>query len=171
MASCVLSRFLLVVMTAFALSMLARPLYAQAMTHHGSGSDPYTDLSTYLLPGDQTVPSSTAGVGSGSSPPSNSEHSMVLQIGHGNTASVDMQGYGNATAQVQFGSANSSTLTVTGDQNALGTSQIGNHNTAAISVTGQGNTIVDSQVGNNLSFQLQQVGNGKTVVIQQVGQR
>jgi len=152
-----------------ALVAAAQGLHAQALDSRGTNSDVYTDLSGYLLSNAPGYASATPGIGPGATSVM-SDRSAIFQSGGSNAATLNMQGAGNTSVQLQFGTANSSALIVTGDRNAVGTGQFGNNNNAAISVTGQGNTVIDSQVGNNLSFSLQQVGDGKTVVVRQFGQ-
>ena len=153
-----------------ALVVAAHGLHAQALDSRGTNGDVYTDLSGYLLSNAPGYASATSGIGPGATSAMTSDRSAIFQNGGSNAATLNMQGAGNTSVQLQFGTANSSALIVTGDRNTVGTGQLGNNNNAAISVTGQGNTVIDSQVGNNLSFSLQQVGDGKTVVVRQFGQ-
>jgi hypothetical protein len=123
----------------------------------------YTDLSSYLLQGNQPVPQQALA--------SPSLSSTVTQIGQMNTATATLAGSGNITNQYQSGSQNSSTLSANGTQNTLNTTQIGNSNTSAISVVGNNNNISNLQVGSGLTYQLQVIGTSAPVSVQQFGRR
>jgi hypothetical protein len=129
--------------------------------------NPYTDLSPYIVSGDQVVPRqalTTAPATAGLS-------STVVQSGQGNVASAALTGTGNFTTQYQNGANNSSTLNINGVQNTVTTSQIGSSNTTAIDVAGNGNSISNLQVGSGLSYQLQVVGKAAPVSVQQYGKK
>lgn len=101
----------------------------------------------------------------------------ALQIGSGNTATIDMSGYANTVvqsvvgsrntvSQQQTGAYNQSTVSVYGDANTVGTRQDGNGAAATITVRGDNNAISAQQQGNNpLPISITQVGNGASVSV------
>jgi hypothetical protein len=149
-------------MLAFALLCTPAAVHAQ-----DASSNAYTDLSKYIVSGNQVVPqqalSSVAAPGGLSS--------SVVQIGQGNVASAALNGASNITTQSQVGANNSSSLSVNGTQNVISTSQIGNANTTAIDVAGNGNMISNLQVGSGLSYQLQVIGKSVPISVQQFGRK
>ena len=149
-----------------ALSALLRGATAQAQQSNISPSNSaYTDLSQYLIVGDQAVPRQAISAGSATL------SSTVVQTGQGNVASATLGGAGNVTNQLQNGSGNSSTLAVNGTQNVVSTSQIGNSNTTSIGISGNGNSISNLQVGSGLSYQIQVIGTSVPVSVQQYGRK
>ena len=143
------------------LCILAGPACAQQAAQNA-----YTDLSQYLVNGNQIVPQQT----SAATAPGGLS-SSVSQTGLNNVASVTLSGNGNVTNQYQSGSQNSSTLAVRGAQNSVSTSQIGSTNTTSIGVVGNGNSISNLQVGSGLSYQLQVIGTSAPVSVQQYGRK
>lgn len=137
---------------------------ALAQQSGNSAPNSFTDLSQYLLSGNQIVPQKTV-----ASPINLS--STVTQIGQGNAASATLSGSSNVTIQNQVGSQNTSTLAANGAQNTLTTSQIGNNNSTSISVNGNGNNISNLQVGSGLSYQLQVIGSNVPISVQQYGRK
>ncbi len=127
----------------------------------------YTDLSKYVVSGNQVVPQQAL---SGPAPMAGLS-SSVVQIGQGNAASATLNGASNVTTQYQAGSNNSSTLSVNGVQNVVTTSQIGSANTTSIEVAGNGNSISNLQVGSGLSYQLEVVGKSVPISVQQFGRK
>lgn len=160
-------------MTDIALQRFATLLASVVLFGHSSGAhaqdaaqNPYTDLSKYVISGNQVVPQQAlTGAASGGL------SSSVTQIGQGNTASAAVNGVSNVTTQSQLGANNSSTLAISGTQNAVTTAQIGNSNTTSISVAGNGNLISNLQVGSGLSYQLQVVGQSAPISVQQFGRK
>jgi hypothetical protein len=144
--------------------IVARAGDVHAQQQSGSTPSSYTDLSSYLLTGNQAVPQKSVA-------PVANLSSTVTQIGQANTASVTLNGTSNVTTQYQVGSQNSSVLAANGVQNSLTTSQIGNSNTTSISVAGNGNTISNLQVGSGLTYQLQVVGTSVPISVQQYGRK
>jgi hypothetical protein len=136
----------------------------RAQQQSASAPSSFTDLSKYILNGNQVVPQPSAA-------PIANLSSTVTQIGQGNNASATLNGTSNVTTQYQFGSQNSSVLIANGVQNTLTTSQIGNANSTSISVEGNGNTISNLQVGSGLSYQLKVVGTAVPVSVQQFGHK
>ena len=108
-------------------SLVWMPGVARAQQANDTASSSYTDLSDYLVIGNQALPRQVAVPG-----PANLS-STVTQIGQGNVASATLSGIANVTNQFQSGAQNSSTLTVNGVQNAITTAQIGNGNATSIS--------------------------------------
>jgi hypothetical protein len=147
-----------------AVLLAAIPAHAQQVT---PGS--YTDLSQYLISGNQIVPRQALSAGPAAS--TGGLSSSVTQIGQGNVASATLNGASNITTQYQSGANNSSTLSVNGTQNAITTSQIGNSNSTSIDVAGNGNSISNLQVGSGLSYQLQVVGKSVPISVQQFGRK
>jgi hypothetical protein len=135
-----------------------------AQQQGGSAPNSFTDLSKYILTGNQVVPQPSVA-------PVANLSSTVTQIGQGNAASATLNGTSNVTTQYQFGSQNSSVLSANGVQNTLTTSQIGNSNSTSISVEGNGNNISNLQVGSGLSYQLKVVGTAVPVSVQQFGRK
>jgi len=99
------------------LGILAGPACAQQTAQNA-----YTDLSQYLVNGNQVVPQQAFAA---TAPAAGGLSSSVTQTGLNNVASVTLSGNGNVTNEYQNGSQNSSTLAVTGAQNSVATSQIG----------------------------------------------
>jgi hypothetical protein len=128
----------------------------------------YTDLSQYLVSGNEIVPRQALAATSASQ---GGLSSTVSQIGQGNAASVSLGGSSNLTTQYQNGANNSSVLAINGAQNTITTSQIGSANTTAIDVAGNGNSISNLQVGSGLSYQLQVIGKSAPVSVQQYGRK
>jgi hypothetical protein len=139
----------------------ASPTYAQQAS--------YTDLSQYLVSGNQVVPRQVLSAGPAAL--SGGLSSSVTQIGQGNVASATLNGASNMTNQYQSGANNSSMLSVNGTQNAITTSQIGNSNSTSIDVAGSGNSISNLQVGSGLAYQLQVVGKSVPISVQQFGRK
>jgi hypothetical protein len=137
---------------------------AHAQQPTGSTPASYTDLSRYILSGNQAVPQASLA-------PVANLSSTVTQIGQGNTASATLNGTSNVTTQYQLGSQNSSVLSANGVQNSLTTAQIGNSNSTSISVDGNGNNISNLQVGSGLTYQLRVVGTSVPVSVQQYGRK
>jgi hypothetical protein len=135
-----------------------------AQQQSSSAPSSFTDLSKYILSGNQVVPQPNAA-------PLANLSSTVTQIGQGNTASATLSGTSNITTQYQSGSQNSSVLSANGVQNTLTSSQIGNSNSTSISVEGNGNNISNLQVGSGLSYQLKVVGTAVPVSVQQYGRK
>jgi hypothetical protein len=131
-----------------------------------ANSNSYTDLSEYLLNGNQVVPQQQAPAAS-----ANNTISIVRQAGENNSANATLVGSGDVTTQIQNGTGNSSTVSVNGTQNSVSTTQIGNSNTVALGVTGNNNAISNTQVGNGLSYQLSIVGAAQSVSVQQYGRK
>jgi hypothetical protein len=127
----------------------------------------YSDLSQYLVSGNQIVPSMSLA----SAPPTGGLSSSVVQIGQGNVSSVTLNGTSNITSQYQAGTNNSSSLSINGAQNTISTTQIGSSNTTSIDVAGNGNSISNLQVGTGLSYQLQVIGKSVPVSVQQYGRK
>jgi hypothetical protein len=128
--------------------------------------DPYTDLSQYLLVGDQAIPQRAL-----SSPPAANLTSIVRQVGQGDYVSADLNGIGVVTTQIQNGVGNSSNISVDGARNSVTTAQIGNSNTASIGIVGNGNSVNNLQVGVGLSYQLQVTGTSQPISVQQYGRK
>jgi hypothetical protein len=150
------------VVIALILSAIAvSPALAQQATQ-----DSYSDLSRYLVSGNQVVPSATAGAGAVAN-----LSSSVVQIGQGNTATATLNGTSNVTTQYQAGANNTSTLSINGAQNTINNTQIGSSNTTAIDIAGSGNSVSNLQVGSGLSYQLQVVGKSAPVSVQQFGRK
>jgi hypothetical protein len=145
-----------------ALCMASANVQAQQQSASTPGS--FTDLSKYVLSGNQVVPQPSVA-------PIANLSSTVTQVGQGNNASAVLNGTSNITTQYQFGSQNSSVLSANGVQNTLTTSQIGNSNSTSISVEGNGNNISNLQVGSGLSYQLKVVGTAVPVSVQQYGHK
>jgi hypothetical protein len=145
-----------------ALSIACAKVHAQQQS--GSAPSSFTDLSKYILSGNQVVPQQSAA-------PLANLSSTVTQVGQGNNASAVLNGTSNVTTQYQFGSQNSSVLSANGVQNTLTTTQIGNSNSTSISVEGNGNNISNLQVGSGLSYQLKVVGTAVPVSVQQFGRK
>jgi hypothetical protein len=119
------------------------------LTHFGRGafaqqanSDPYTDLSQYLLVGDQAIPQKVL-----NSPSAANLTSVIRQVGQGNYASANLNGIGVVTTQV------------------------GNSNTTSIGIIGNGNSVNNLQVGSGLSYQLQVTGTTQPISVQQYGRK
>lgn len=151
----------------FATLLTSVVLFGFSSAHaQDAAPNPYTDLSKYVISGNQVVPQQalTSVVSGGLS-------SSVTQIGQGNTASAALNGVGNVTTQSQVGANNASTLAISGAQNAVSTAQIGNSNTTSISVAGNGNLISNLQVGSGLSYQLQVIGQSAPISVQQFGRK
>jgi hypothetical protein len=149
---------------AFALILsagVASPALAQQATQ-----DSYSDLSRYLVSGNQLVPSSAAGAGATAN-----LSSSVVQIGQGNVATASLNGTNNVTTQYQVGANNTSALSISGTQNTINNTQLGSSNTTAIDITGNGNTVSNLQVGSGLSYQLQVIGKSAPVSVQQFGRK
>ena len=143
------------------------------LTHFGRGafaqqanSDPYTDLSQYLLVGDQAIPQKVL-----NSPSAANLTTVIRQVGQGNYASANLNGIGVVTTQVQNGTGNSSTISVDGGKNAVNTTQVGNSNTTSIGIIGNGNSVNNLQVGSGLSYQLQVTGTTQPISVQQYGRK
>lgn len=148
--------------------MLASALCITASAHaQETAQTGYTDLSQYLVSGNQVIPRQTLTA----APAPGGLSSTVAQIGQGNVASATLSGASNVTNQYQMGSGNSSTLAINGLQNSITTSQIGSSNTTSIEVAGNGNSISNLQVGSGLSYQLQVVGKSVPVSVQQYGRK
>jgi hypothetical protein len=141
----------------------AGPVRAQQTTQNG-----FTDLSQYLISGNQVVPRQASAT---TAPATGGLSSSVIQIGQGNVTSATLNGINNVTNQIQNGSANSSTLSVNGMQNAVTTSQIGSSNTTSIGINGNGNSVSNLQVGSGLSYQIQVIGTSVPVSVQQFGRK
>lgn len=138
---------------------IASPAFAQQ-----PAQDSYSDLSRYLVSGNQIVPNASA------ANPANLS-SSVTQIGQGNTATASLNGTSNITTQYQVGTNNTSNLSISGVQNTINNTQIGASNTTAISVAGNGNSISNTQVGSGLSYQLQVIGQSVPISVQQFGRK
>jgi hypothetical protein len=141
--------------------LLIKPAYAQQ-----ANSNPYTDLSQYLISGSQVVPQKQVTSGA-----AYNATSVVRQAGENNSATAALVGSGDVTTQIQNGSGNSSTVSINGSQNSLSTTQIGNSNAVALSVVGNNSSISNLQVGNGLSYQLSVVGAPQNVSVQQYGRK
>jgi hypothetical protein len=126
----------------------------------------YTDISDYLVVGNQAVPRQTV-----TAPSAANLSSTVTQLGQANTATATLSGSANLTSQFQSGWQNTSTLAVNGTQNSITTAQIGNANTTSIGVQGNNNSISNLQVGSGLSYQLQVIGTSAPISVQQYGRR
>jgi hypothetical protein len=142
-------------------AVIASPALAQQ-----AAQDSYSDLSRYLVSGNQVVPSSAAGAGTTAN-----LSSSVVQIGQGNSATANLSGASNVTTQYQAGANNTSALSINGTQNTINNTQIGTSNTTAIDIAGNGNTVSNLQVGSGLSYQLQVVGKSAPVSVQQFGRK
>jgi hypothetical protein len=140
------------------------PVRAQQQTAVSPNS--YTDISDYLVIGNQAVPRQTVTV-----PSAANLSSTVTQFGQANTATATLSGSANLTSQFQSGWQNTSTLAVNGTQNSITTAQIGNANTTSIGVQGNNNSISNLQVGSGLSYQLQVIGTSAPISVQQYGRR
>jgi hypothetical protein len=141
--------------------LLIKPAYSQQ-----ANSNPYTDLSQYLISGSQVVPQQQVTSGA-----AYNATSVVRQAGENNSATATLVGSGDVTTQIQNGSGNSSTVSINGSQNSLSTTQIGNSNAVALSVVGNNSSISNLQVGNGLSYQLSVVGAPQNVSVQQYGRK
>jgi hypothetical protein len=156
-----------VVLSALLCGVSAEAQQTQApQTNVSPSNSPYTDLSQYLIVGDQAVPRQAV-----TSAANATLSSTVMQTGQGNIANATLSGAGNVTNQIQTGAGNSSTLAVNGTQNVVSTAQIGNSNTTSIGISGNGNSISNLQVGSGLSYQIQVIGTSVPVSVQQYGRK
>jgi hypothetical protein len=126
----------------------------------------YTDLSQYLVTGNQAAQPQAF-----NSAAAANLASSVQQVGQSNYANANLAGTGNVTSQIQNGTGNSSSLSLNGAQNSVSTTQIGSSNTTTISVAGNGNLISNTQVGTGLSYQLQVTGTSQPISVQQYGRK
>ncbi|WCS24341.1 hypothetical protein LOK46_24915 [Methylobacterium sp. NMS14P] len=115
-----------------------------------------------------------------SGPPQSAQanQARALQIGSGNTGTIDMSGYANVAiqnvigsrntvTQQQTGSYNQSTVSVFGQSNTVGTQQDGGA-AATITVRGDNNAISAQQQGTNPTpISITRVGNGPSVSVTQ----
>ena len=116
-----------------------------------------------------------------SGPPQSAQanQARALQIGSGNTGTIDMSGYANVAVQnvigsrntvtqQQVGSYNQSTVSVFGQSNTIGTQQDGSGAAATIPVRGDNNAISAQQQGTNPTpISITRVGNGPSVSVTQ----
>jgi hypothetical protein len=135
-----------------------------ACAQQADGSS-YTDLSQYLVNGNQAAPQQQV------SGAAYNATSIVRQAGQNNSANAVIVGAGDTTTQMQNGSNNTSTVSINGAQNSLSTTQIGNSNSVALGVVGNGNTISNLQVGNGLSYGINIVGAAQNISVQQYGRK
>ncbi len=142
------------------LGLLIQPAHSQQ-----ANGNSYTDLSEYLISGNQVVPQQeTAGA-------AYNAKSIVQQAGQNNNATATLVGSGDITTQIQNGTGNSSNVSINGAQNSLSTTQVGNANTVALDVVGNDNSISNLQVGTGLSYQLRVVGTSQPISVQQYGRK
>jgi len=150
--------------------LLAGLSVAAAQDSNKNNTDPYTDLSRYLIaPNGQIVPIENTFTPAQAVAAQVGNASTVNQIGANNSASVNLQGLSNISSQTQVGAGNSSVLSAAGDDNNLRSSQLGHNNSTAISVVGNNNNISNTQIGANLNYSLTQVGNGRSLSVTQIG--
>lgn len=147
-------------------SLIAAQSPAWAQQQSAAPANSYTDISDYLVIGNQAVPRQTV-----AAPAVANLSSTVTQFGQANTATATLSGSANLTNQFQSGWQNTSTLAVNGTQNSITTAQVGNANTTSIGVQGNNNSISNLQVGSGLSYQLQVIGTSAPISVQQYGRK
>ncbi len=159
--------FALAALTAFLPTIRTAQAQSVNETQGPVRTDPFTDLSQFLIVNGKTIPQSAVRP---INPPAAAGGNIATldQSGSDNVVTIDQTGSVNKASATQTGNSNVSTLTAVGTGNTLTSTQVGNADSIAISVQGDSNAISSTQIGSRLSYGLQQIGSNANITVTQV---